>query len=79
MIDNGYIPLAEKFWVVLEVEDINRLLSPTVADATATKVGGTQTFSNNLEMSLPLIPKAKYVQYYLLTGEQFQIILQIIC
>jgi len=66
VIDNGYIPLAEKFYMggigsVRGYESYS--LSPTVTDDAATdgyrKVGGTQTFSNNLELSLPLVPKAK--------------------
>ncbi len=66
LIDNGYIPLAEKFYMggIGSVRGYQSYsLSPTVADATATdgirRVGGTQTFSNNVELSLPLIPKAK--------------------
>ena len=66
LINNGYIPLAEKFYMggIGSVRGYQSYsLSPTVADATATdgirRVGGTQTFSNNLELSLPLIPKAK--------------------
>ena len=66
VIDNGYIPLAEKFYMggIGSVRGYQAYsLSPTVADSTATdgirRVGGTQTFSNNLELSLPLIPKAK--------------------
>ena len=66
VIDNGYIPLAEKFYMggigsVRGYESYS--LSPTVVDATATdgyrRIGGTQTFSNNIELSLPLVPKAK--------------------
>ena len=66
IIDNGYIPLAEKFYLggIGSVRGYQAYsLSPTLADATAIdgirRVGGTQTFSNNLELSLPLIPKAK--------------------
>jgi len=66
IIDNGYIPLAEKFYMggIGSVRGYQAYsLSPTLADATATdgirRVGGTQTFSNNLELSFPLIPKAK--------------------
>jgi len=66
VIDNGYIPLAEKFYMggigsVRGYESYS--LSPTVVDAIATdgyrRIGGTQTFSNNVELSLPLVPKAK--------------------
>ena len=66
VIDNGYIPLAEKFYMggIGSVRGYQSYsLSPTVADDTATdgirRVGGTQTFSNNLELSFPLLPKAK--------------------
>ncbi|QOP43122.1 outer membrane protein assembly factor BamA [Sulfurimonas sediminis] len=66
IIDNGYIPLAEKFYMggIGSVRGYQAYtLSPTVADATAVdgirRVGGTQTFSNNIELSMPLIPKAK--------------------
>ena len=38
-------------------------LSPTVSDSEAIdgirRIGGTQTFSNSIELSMPLIPKAK--------------------
>ena len=71
IIDNGYIPLAEKFYMggigsVRGYESYS--LSPMIADTTGTdtykgtpirRVGGTQTFSNNVEVSFPLIPKAK--------------------
>ena len=66
VINNGYIPLAEKFYMggigsVRGYESYS--LSPTIADANAVdgvrRVGGTQTFSNNFELSFPLLPKAK--------------------
>ncbi len=66
VIDNGYIPLAEKFYMggigsVRGYESYS--LSPTVVDTNANdgyrRIGGTQTFSNNVELSLPLVPKAK--------------------
>jgi len=71
IIDNGYIPLAEKFYMggigsVRGYESYS--LSPMIEDSTGTdtydgkvirRVGGTQTFSNNVELSFPLIPKAK--------------------
>ncbi len=64
IVDNGYIPLAEKFYMgglrsVRGYESYS--LSPTLIenDGTVRRVGGKQTFSNNIEMSLPLIPKAK--------------------
>ena len=66
IINNGYVPLAEKFYMggigsVRGYESYS--LSPTIKDANAVdgirRVGGTQTFSNNLELSFPLLPKAK--------------------
>ena len=71
LIDNGYIPLAEKFYMggigsVRGYESYS--ISPMIADETGTdtyngtkirRIGGTQTFSNNVEVSFPLIPKAK--------------------
>ena len=70
-IDNGYIPLAEKFYMggIGSVRGYQSYsISPTIADATGTdivngkqvrRIGGTQTFSNSLELSMPLVPKAK--------------------
>jgi len=71
IIDNGYVPLAEKFYMggigsVRGYESYS--ISPMIADSTGTdtykgtrirRVGGTQTFSNNFELSFPLVPKAK--------------------
>ncbi|WP_428739207.1 outer membrane protein assembly factor BamA [Sulfurimonas sp.] len=66
IIDTGYVPLAEKFYMggigsVRGYESYS--LSPTISDSTATdgirRIGGTQTFSNSLEVSFPLVPKAK--------------------
>jgi outer membrane protein insertion porin family len=71
IIDNGYVPLAEKFYMggigsVRGYESYS--LSPMIKDATGydtyngvpiRRIGGTQTFSNNVELSFPLIPKAK--------------------
>ncbi|MBN2817206.1 MAG: outer membrane protein assembly factor BamA [Campylobacterales bacterium] len=66
VIDNGYIPLAEKFYMggigsVRGYESYS--LSPTIDDATAVdgirRIGGKRTFSNSLEVSFPLVPKAK--------------------
>ena len=66
IIDTGYIPLAEKFYMggIGSVRGYQSYsLSPTVSDLAAVdgirRIGGTQTFSNSLELSLPLIPKAK--------------------
>ena len=66
VIDNGYIPLAEKFYMggigsVRGYESYS--LSPTVTDPDVNdgyrRIGGTQTFSNSVELSLPLVPEAK--------------------
>ncbi|OIP53539.1 MAG: outer membrane protein assembly factor BamA [Helicobacteraceae bacterium CG2_30_36_10] len=64
--DTGYLPIAEKFYMgglgsVRGYESYS--ISPKIEDLTAAdgfrRVGGTQTFSNNVELSLPLVPKAK--------------------
>ena len=66
--DTGYLPIAERFYMgglgsVRGYESYS--LSPTVTDVSSTgvqtsrRVGGEKTFSNNLELSFPLIPKAK--------------------
>ncbi|MBA1432672.1 MAG: outer membrane protein assembly factor BamA [Epsilonproteobacteria bacterium] len=71
IIDNGYVPLAEKFYMggigsVRGYESYS--ISPMIEDDTGTdtykgvpirRIGGTQTFSNNVEVSFSLIPKAK--------------------
>jgi len=64
VIDNGYIPLAEKFYMggigsVRGYESYS--LSPTIIDDSGVirRIGGNKTFSNSLELSMPLIPKAK--------------------
>jgi len=66
MLDNGYIPLAEKFYMggigsVRGYESYS--LSPTIKDDNAydgvRRIGGTQTFSNSVELSFPLVKKAK--------------------
>ncbi|WP_297440789.1 outer membrane protein assembly factor BamA [Sulfurimonas sp.] len=66
IINNGYIPLAEKFYMggIGSVRGYQSYsLSPTISDANAVdgirRVGGTQTFSNNVEVSFPLVPQAK--------------------
>jgi len=71
IIDNGYVPLAEKFYMggIGSVRGYQSYsISPMIADPTGTdtykgihvrRIGGTQTFSNSVEMSFPLIPKAK--------------------
>ena len=65
VVDNGYIPIAEKFYMggigsVRGYESYS--LSPTLLDPTTgdiVRIGGKMTFSNSLELSMPLIPKAK--------------------
>ncbi|MBT5934356.1 outer membrane protein assembly factor BamA [Sulfurimonas sp.] len=64
VIDNGFIPLAEKFYMggigsVRGYESYS--LAPTSIDGAGVvrRLGGEKTFSNSLELSLPLIPKAK--------------------
>ncbi len=64
VIDNGYIPLAEKFYMggIGSVRGYQSYsLSPVVTDSSGVvrRVGGEKTFSNSLELSVPLIPKAK--------------------
>ncbi len=66
--DTGYLPIAERFYMgglgsVRGYESYS--LSPTVIETSSTgveterRVGGEKTFSNNVELSFPLIPKAK--------------------
>jgi len=64
--ETGYLPVAERFYMggigsVRGYESYS--LSPTVEDDTATdrvrRIGGEYTASNNLELSFPLVPKAK--------------------
>ena len=64
--DTGYIPLAEKFYMggigtVRGYESYS--ISPMIKDDNAVdgvrRIGGTQTFSNNVEVSFPFVPKAK--------------------
>ncbi len=66
LISNGYVPLAEKFYLggISSVRGYQSYsLSPTIADSTAAdgirRIGGTSTFSNSIELSLPLVPQAK--------------------
>jgi len=81
--DTGYLPIAERFYMgglgsVRGYESYS--LSPTVSDISSTgvetvrRVGGEKTFSNNLELSFPLVPKAKmrmvaFVDYGLIGDE----------
>ncbi len=62
--DTGYLPIAERFYMgglgsVRGYESYS--ISPTVTetDGTVRRIGGEQTFSNNVEFSFPLVPKAK--------------------
>lgn len=63
--DSGYLPLAEKFYMggIGSVRGYqNYSISPTDGiDSTGRlrRVGGRQTFSNNLELSVPLVPEAR--------------------
>jgi len=64
IMDNGYVPLAEKFYMggIGSVRGYQAYsLSPTITDSTGAirRIGGLKTFSNSLELSLPFIPKAK--------------------
>ncbi len=64
LVDSGYIPLAEKFYMggIGSVRGYQAYsLSPIITDDSGTvrRIGGEKTFSNSLEMSIPLIPKAK--------------------
>ncbi|MDQ7042215.1 MAG: outer membrane protein assembly factor BamA [Sulfurimonas sp.] len=64
LISNGYIPLAENFYMggIGSVRGYQAFsLSPVVTDdnGVVRRVGGQKTFSNSLELSVPLIPKAK--------------------
>jgi outer membrane protein insertion porin family len=62
---SGYLPLGEKFYMggIGSVRGYQAYsLSPTNGtDLTGKpfRIGGTQTFSNNLELSVPLVPEAK--------------------
>ncbi|HIC12834.1 MAG TPA: outer membrane protein assembly factor BamA [Sulfurimonas sp.] len=64
LVDSGYIPLAEKFYMggIGSVRGYQAYsLSPVITDDSGTvrRIGGEKTFSNSLEMSIPLVPKAK--------------------
>ena len=64
IVDTGYIPLAEKFYMggIGSVRGYQAYsLSPTIVDNSGItrRIGGEKTFSNSLELSMPLIPKAK--------------------
>ena len=60
----GYLPIAEKFYMggLKSVRGYeSHSLSPKRinADGSETRIGAKQTFSTNIELSFPLIPKAK--------------------
>ncbi|MDQ7045304.1 MAG: outer membrane protein assembly factor BamA [Sulfurimonas sp.] len=65
LVDSGYIPIAERFYMggigsVRGYESYS--ISPsdgTYSNGEPFLNGGTQTFSNSIEMSFPLVPKAK--------------------
>jgi outer membrane protein insertion porin family len=64
VVDNGYIPLAEKFYMggIGSVRGYQSYsLSPTFVGSSGIvrRKGGNQTFSNNFELSFPLVPAAK--------------------
>ncbi len=62
--EQGYLPLAERFYMggmgsIRGYESYS--LSPSYVDVNGNirRIGGTKTFSNNVELSFPLLPKAK--------------------
>ena len=62
--DTGYLPIADRFYMgglgsVRGYESYS--ISPTLTDSDGIvrRIGGEQTFSNNVELSFPLVPKAK--------------------
>lgn len=61
--DTGMLPIAERFYMggISSVRGYESYsISPTeTVDGVVRRKGGTKTFSNNLELSLPLVPKAK--------------------
>ncbi len=62
--DLGYLPIAERFYMggIRSVRGYESYsLSPSYVDENGVtrRMGGTQTFSNNFELSFPLLPKAK--------------------
>ncbi len=64
IVDTGFIPLAEKFYMggIGSVRGYQAYsLSPTIVDdkGVVRRIGGEKTFSNSIELSMPLIPKAK--------------------
>lgn len=68
VVDTGYLPVAEKFFIggLGSVRGYDAYtISPSVTqtdsngNVTEVRMGGKQTFSNSLELSLPLVEKAK--------------------
>jgi len=64
IIDKGYTPMAEKLYIggIGSVRGYRSYsLSPTITDSNSDlrRVGGKKSFSNSVELSFPLIPKAK--------------------
>jgi len=63
VIDNGYVPIAEKFYMggIGSVRGYQSYsISPMdTIDGIDRRKGGDQTFSNNIELSFPLVPAAK--------------------
>jgi outer membrane protein insertion porin family len=59
-LDTGYLPIAEKYYMG-GIGSVRGYQSYSLApqDANATLVGANQTFSNSVELSFPLVPKAK--------------------
>jgi outer membrane protein insertion porin family len=59
VIDNGYIPLAEKFYMG-GIGSVRGYQSYSLSPMDGTRrIGGNYTFSNSAEMSFPLVPAAK--------------------
>ncbi|MBU1216974.1 outer membrane protein assembly factor BamA [bacterium] len=60
VVDNGYVPVAEKFYMG-GIGSVRGYQSYSISprDANGRRVGGSQTFSNNVELSFPLVPAAK--------------------
>ena len=62
IFDTGYVPIAERLYMggigsVRGYESFS--ISPVDPTDPTRRIGGKKTFSNNLELSLPLVPKAK--------------------
>jgi len=62
--DTGYLPIADKFYMggvgsVRGYESYSISPTETRSDGSVVRIGAKQTFSNSIEMSFPLVPKAK--------------------